>query len=66
MRCIYCHDLVTEHWTEMRHGERAHTGCALAVWARQREIVNKGREVATRELSDKDAQRMIRNWEEEL
>ncbi len=66
MRCVYCHDLLTDDWIELKHGERAHTGCALVIWARGREIVEGGREIETFELSDDDARRMIQDWESEL
>ncbi len=66
MRCVYCHDRLTDNWIELKHGELAHTECALVIWARGREIVEGGHEVETYELSDEEARRMIHNWESEL
>ncbi len=66
MRCVYCHDLVKEDWIEMRPGELAHVGCAAVTWSYRRELVKKVDEADRRELSARDAQRMIHDWESEL
>ncbi len=66
MRCVYCHDLLAGDWIEMEHGLRVHRVCAVIMWSQRRQVEEKGVAGETPELSDEDAQRMIRAWESEL
>ena len=65
MRCIYCHDRVEDDWIQLGPGVIAHADCAMVVNSRRRAAV-RAIIVKTQELSGEDAQRMIRDWEDEL